>query len=87
MNKVRAIEKSLSCFRLGVASLLPLIGVFFAVIAIGRWQQARRAAGGEWNPGARLLRWGLALAGVGLLVSLVCWALVIVPLIIAAVRD
>lgn len=50
MNKIRTIEKSLSCFRWGLAGLIPVLGLFFGAIAIVRWKQARNATGGKGNP-------------------------------------
>ena len=69
--QVRAIRSSLACFALGWFALLPGVGVAFAVLA---WWQSIRAKAYErqaWNP-ARLYRvWGVCLAVVGILTTLV----------------
>lgn len=74
MNKVRAIEASLSCFHWGLATLVPFLGLAVAVVAITRAVQAHRAAGTEWNPAARYLHWGCFFTVIGLALSAICWA-------------
>jgi hypothetical protein len=71
MDKVRVIEGSLRCFRLGLASLVPVIGLAFAVFAMFEAQRVRQAVGNEWNPVRAYLRGGRALATLGLLISLI----------------
>ena len=78
MDKIRAIEKSLECFRWGLASLVPGLGIICAPIAINRWLQARQAAAKNWNPAGTYLIWGFLFACLGLLISLIAFAAIII---------
>lgn len=89
MDKIRGIEKSVSCFRWGLSSLLlgilvPGLGVAFAALAVTRGVQANKALAGEWNPVAPHLRWGFRLASCGALLSLALMAILFLYLIDAA---
>ncbi len=70
MNRITAIEKSLSVFACGIVGFFPVIGFVSAVCAIMRWRQVRNNFQG-WNPAAGYLQYGLVLAQVGLLNSLI----------------
>jgi hypothetical protein len=69
-DKIRVIEQSLRCFVFGVLSLVPLLGLPFAVLAVGLhlkvWTEVQR----EWNPAKLYLLWGYGLAWLGGLISL-----------------
>jgi hypothetical protein len=67
-DKVQVIERSLRCFTFGVVGLLPVIGVPFALIALGNFTQVKRRKGSIWNPAGRYLGTGAlcATAGLGL---------------------
>ena len=69
-DKVQVIERSLSCFAFGIIGLLPVIGVPFAVIALGNFAQVKRRKGSLWNPAERYLRTGSCCATAGLGLSL-----------------
>jgi hypothetical protein len=64
-----AIERSLSCFAFGLASLIPVIGFGLAFVAFKNFHRARAASNGAWNPAWPQLAWGIALATLGLTVS------------------
>lgn len=81
MDKVRVIEGSLRCFRLGLASLVPVIGLAFVVLALVEWWSVQKAVGDEWNPVRGYLRWGKALAAFGLVMSLIATAILAVVLL------
>lgn len=66
-DRIKTINQSLSVFRRGLASLLPLVGIFPAASALVWSSRLRRQAG--VNPAASYVRWGRALAIVGLLVT------------------
>lgn len=70
MNKARVIERSLNTFTLGWCSLIPLIGIIPALLAIYWYRKSSDEAGMEWNPAHRYALWGCILALAGLAVSL-----------------
>jgi hypothetical protein len=69
MDKVRVINWSLRCFRLGWFGLVPILGIVPAAAAIVCHGRARTEAGAEWNPAAKFLFWGAVLAWIGLALS------------------
>ena len=69
-DKVRVIEQSLRCFVFGLLSLIPLLGLPFAILAVVRHRDAWSQADREWNPAKAYLVWGLGLAWLGGLISL-----------------
>lgn len=70
MNKARVIERSLNAFTLGWFSLIPLIGIIPALLAIYWYRKSSDEAGMEWNPARTHALWGCVLALAGLAVSL-----------------
>jgi hypothetical protein len=71
MNTISVIKRSVGCQWLGTWSLLPVIGIAFAVAAIGCYHQVRAEAGHEWNPARAELIRGAFFAWVGLAINLV----------------
>ena len=71
MNKVRVIEGSLRCFVAGCLSMIPLLGIFPAVVAIYSFHTVRREAGQSWNPARGYLQCGCFLAWCGLSMTLI----------------
>ena len=69
MNKIQIIQLSLRAFRLGLVSLLPLIGLPFGALALHSAHRCRTIQAAEWNPAARYLNWGIGLACFGLVIS------------------
>lgn len=82
MDKVRVIEGSLRCFRLGLASLVPVIGLAFAVLAMMEAHRVRKEVGDGWNP----VRGRLMLGRVFALAGPLLW-LVIIPLLGVLLSD
>ena len=82
MDRITAIEKSLSVFICGIIGFFPLIGFVSAVCALLRWHQVRRNYH-DWNPAAAYLQYGVVLAQIGLVNSLLA-ALVIGIAIVSA---
>lgn len=78
MDKVRGINGSLRCFRLGLASLVPVVGLAFAVLAAVETRRVRKAVGHEWNPARGYWLWGRALTALGLFISLITIGIVVV---------
>jgi len=66
MDKVRLIKRSVRCLLFGWLSLIPLLGLVPAFIALHLHRSVRREAGGEWNPAASYARWGYVLALLGI---------------------
>jgi len=69
-DKVRVIEQSLRCFVFGCLSLIPLLGLPFAFLAVVRHLNAWSPGNQEWNPAKPYLLWGFGLAWLGGLISL-----------------
>ena len=79
-DKVRVIEQSLRCFVFGLLSLIPLLGLPFAVLAVVRHRDAWSQADREWNPARLYLVWGFGLAWLGGLISLGALAIFVIAL-------
>jgi hypothetical protein len=69
MDRITAINKSLTCFVCGIVGLLPLIGLFPAVHALACWRKVRTGYRDQWNPASAYLKGGLALGILGVLSS------------------
>lgn len=79
LSKAEVIDRSLRCFSAGLASVLPLVGIPFAVYAVVQYRRVRRGQGDLWNPARRYLFWG----GVCARMSLVLYLLV--PVVVALI--
>jgi hypothetical protein len=78
----KVIEKSLSCFDWGMASLIPAIGVFLAPVAFVNFKFVVVETNDRWNPARRHLYAGVALA----LLSLLAHAIVGVAIYLQMMR-
>ena len=76
MERITAIEQSLTVFVCGIVGFLPVLGLFPAVHALVCWTRVRRKYGSQWNPAALYLRAGALLAMVGVLSSILVIAVV-----------
>jgi len=74
-DRIRLIERSLRCFVYGLLSLIPLVGLGLAVLAIRLHSLTWAESGGDWNPAKRYLLGGFCLAWLGTLLSLGALAL------------
>ena len=63
----KIIEKSLSCLDFGIASLIPVFGLIFAMFALARFRSAVSETEDRWNPARLHLYVGAALALLALL--------------------
>ena len=63
------MERSLGCAWLGIAGLIPLVGVPFAVAALGCSARVRAAQRRFWNPARSYQRWGFAMGTAGMAIS------------------
>ncbi|MCX8091388.1 MAG: hypothetical protein N3I86_10765 [Verrucomicrobiae bacterium] len=73
---VWTIRGSLLVFALGVASLLPLVGLATGLVTLGLWGLVR-GYWKAWNPAQRYLDWGARLALCGILLSLLLGGLLV----------
>lgn len=80
-DRIRLIERSLRCFVFGLLSLIPLLGLGPAILAIHLHFKVWSESGAEWNPGRRYAIAGFCLAWIGLLLSLGDLALFVLALI------
>jgi hypothetical protein len=65
--KIEMIEGSRRCFMLGLLSLLPVIGLPLAIMALGQYRRVKQLRGNQWNPAHRYLHWGNICAGIAVL--------------------
>ena len=70
MERITAIEQSLSVFVCGIVGFLPVLGLIPAVHALVCWARVRSKYGDQWNPAGAYLRAGAVLAMVGVLGSI-----------------
>lgn len=76
MDRIAAIEKSLSVFVWGIIGFLPVVGLLPAVHALVSARRVRSRYGRQWNPASAYLRAGAVLALLGVLGSLLVIAVV-----------
>lgn len=69
-QKIRILQSSQSCLVSGLLSLIPIVGLAFAVEAFRRALTVRSAGSEGWNPARPHLRWGLSLAAAGTVLTL-----------------
>jgi hypothetical protein len=79
-DKIHMIEGSLRCFAFGLLGLLPLIGIPFAVLAIGNFRTVFFSKSKLWNPAERYLRVGLSCAAAGILLHLLAVAVIVIEI-------
>jgi len=77
LTKVEMIERSLSCFHLGLLGLLPFIGLPMAVRSLVHFRRVTAGQSAGWNPARRYLHWGARCAWIGLALFL------LLPLVVA----
>jgi hypothetical protein len=76
LAKIQMIERSMSCFTLGLFGLLPVIGIPMAAIALAKSRLVKLNQGDNWNPGERFRFWGAFFARVGIGLTLILGAFV-----------
>ena len=74
--KIRMIQRSIRCFGCGLAGLIPLVGLPFAVLAMVYYAQAGLLQRRLWNPARPYQRCGLILSALGILGSLAIAAMI-----------
>jgi hypothetical protein len=77
-DKIDVIQRSMRCFVCGLIAILPVIGLPFAVVAIGDFLRVRWDKGSIWNPAERYLRVGFVSAIAGLLLATLLGAVIFI---------
>jgi len=80
----KVIEKSLNCLDFGIASLIPAVGIVFAMVAFARFRFAIVEANDRWNPARLHLYFGAALAALSLLAHAVIATVIYLKVLRAA---
>ena len=80
MERIAAIEQSLTVFVCGIVGFLPVLGLIPAVHALVCWIRVRRKYGNQWNPAAPYLRAGAMMALLGVLSSMLLIAVVCIAI-------
>lgn len=80
IDQVEMIRRSQRCFVCGVIGFLPVIGLPFAVVALGDYVHVSQLKGPHPNPLQRYVRWGAYGSIAGLLLTVFLGALVAVQL-------
>ena len=83
MDRITAIEKSLTGFTCGLLGFLPVIGVFPATYAITLWMKVRGEYH-DWNPASGYLNGGAILGLIALLISMISGAFIAVAIVQSA---
>jgi hypothetical protein len=71
LTKVEMIERSMSCFTLGLFALLPVIGIPMAMMSLVQSRRVKLGQGGMWNPGGRYRLWGSVFARIGIVLTFI----------------
>jgi hypothetical protein len=66
-GRIRATQAGIRAFLSGIAGVVPLLGIPFAVDAIFHWRRSNKT---DWNPASEYARAGAFLGLLGLMVSL-----------------
>lgn len=77
-EKVQTIQRSLRCFFCGIIGILPGVGIPFAVVALGNWLFLLRRSKDNWNPAARYLHYGALAATLGILLTFLLAAVIVI---------
>jgi hypothetical protein len=78
LDKIDVIQRSIRCFICGLIAFLPVIGLPFAVVAIGDFLRVTWDKGNTWNPAQLYLRAGLVCAVAGLLLATLLGAVIFI---------
>jgi len=81
MNRIEMINRSLRCFVFGLLGLVPLLGIPASAVSFVQYWQVAQQADGDWNPAESYLAWGLVLAIMGLGLSFVFCAVMVLAII------
>jgi hypothetical protein len=69
LNKVLAIRYGLRCFTCGLLSLVPVLGIAFALLAVFFYTKASNHAPEDWHVARRYAVVGMMIAALGLLLN------------------
>ncbi len=71
LTKIEMIERSMSCFGLGLPGLIPVIGIPMAVMSLVQYRRVKLGRGAMWNPARRYWFWGGVCARMGIALTLI----------------
>ncbi len=71
MDRITAIQKSLTGFVCGIFSFVPVLGLIPGVHAVSCWRVVRRRYREQWNPAGNYLTAGAVLGLLGILSSVI----------------
>ena len=77
MPKSEMLRRSMRCFILGWWSLIPVLGVVPALLALWQFRRVAAGTGSRWNAASLRLIAGAWLAGIGLLITVTLVALIV----------
>jgi hypothetical protein len=80
MDRIAAIRASLRGFVCGLFGLLPVLGLVPAIISLRCWWRVQIYYQ-DWNPARRYLNWGALLSALGLLITLMAGAGIVLALL------
>lgn len=84
-DRIKVMERSLSCFACGLLSLIPILGLPLGVVAVWQFRKSGPFPA-DANPAGSYRRWGgwLAIVGIGLTLATV---LLGAPLLLSLLTD
>jgi hypothetical protein len=77
-DKVDVIKCSIRCFTCGIIGILPLIGLPFAIAALGYFIRVQRRKGSVWNPANAHLTAGALCATAGLGLTVIVFGIMLI---------
>lgn len=80
IDHVQLIKRSMRCFLCGLVGILPVVGIPFAVVALGDCFYVARRKDTKANPAERYLRWGALGATMGLGLTALTAGIVLIEL-------
>jgi NADH:ubiquinone oxidoreductase subunit 5 (subunit L)/multisubunit Na+/H+ antiporter MnhA subunit len=81
MDRVALIKTSLLGFTCGLLGLIPFLGFPLGVAAVVQFIRVRRRKNLEWNPANDFLDWGVRFALIGVVLTLLVFAIAFLALI------
>jgi hypothetical protein len=81
--KIQMLKNSLRCFMFGLLGLIPLIGLPFALVALGISGRVRAKEKYFWNPAKPYRVWGVVFAAT----ATIFWGFILTILIYHAMNN
>jgi len=77
MDRIELIQRSLRVFSCGLWGLIPLFGLPMAITALIRNSKLRKLSAGQWNPAGAHLKWGVNCAWLGIFITFIALAVLV----------